>query len=125
MQTKWVMLIVLGIAATIVIGFVIFKNVHNDGGEAQVEHENYREIAEQLSKMKPEIDYVEHCLIAGAEDEKQAEEIAKAVGGTLESFEYGIATIHSDETVLDLMNRLSKEKGTLPNVGPNYMMSID
>lgn len=76
----------------------------------------------QLENMKPGIDYVENQLVALADDKKEAEEIAARVGGTLITFNQGVATIEITETVYDVLLRLTTEQNP-PEVYPSYIYS--
>ena len=76
----------------------------------------------QLENMKPGIDYVENQLVALADDKKEAEEIATRVGGTLITFNQGVATIEITDTVYDVLLRLTTEQNP-PEVYPSYIYS--
>lgn len=76
--------------------------------------------AEQIQNLKPDIDYVEYQLNTLADSKKEAKQIAEQVGGTLLSYEDGVAVIQVAETVYEVLQRLSEEENP-PMVYPSYL----
>jgi len=65
--------------------------------------------------------YIEYQVIAAAETEAEAIEIAQAIGGTVNSFSHGVAVFHIPITVAELMQKLEQENKLHLGVQPNFI----
>lgn len=65
----------------------------------------------------------ENQLIGLADTEEQAQEIAEQYGITLVSYDMGVATYHSEENPLEVINR-GKENG-YPELSLNHVQSVN
>ena len=64
-------------------------------------------------------DYVENQVVAVADSKREAKKIAKAIGGTLLSYDNQVAVIQIGITVEEMMQKL-EEDSSLPKVYTNY-----
>lgn len=70
--------------------------------------------------------YVEGEVIALAESEDEAEEIASLYGGYLKYYSYGVATIElTDKTTKEAVMEAADQSNDLPVVWPNYIEEIE
>ncbi len=81
-----------------------------------------------FEKMVEGVDYVANEVVAIAESEEEAQKIAKAYGGYLKSFKYGVAVIGLEECDYDVAKAYydgMDQELNLPEVEPNYIYYLD
>ena len=85
------------------------------------------EVLTVLQGMKEGGDYVEDTVICLAEDEEEAQTIAKAYNAELICYAQGVAEIRLPETlsVAEALSVAQDEKYDLPVVEPNYITRLD
>ncbi len=81
-----------------------------------------RSTAGKLSACQPGEDYVEHQAFFSADSREEAERVAREYGAQLSSFRDGIAVIHFDQTVVQLMNSAAENRNVTKEIRPDYIM---
>lgn len=85
-------------------------------------------ITDTVSSMEEGIDYVRDRVYCLVEDEDQAMLAAMAYGGTLDSYELGVAVIDLSDsglTVSDAVELGARADNNLPAVEPDYIVTLD
>lgn len=78
--------------------------------------------------LKEDIDYAENEIWFLSDTKEYAETVARAYGGTLESFELGVATVRLDPNILSVEEavRLGADPGSsFPVVSPNFKIYLE
>lgn len=86
------------------------------------------QMAEVVSSMKglnPGENYKSNELVAFAESETLAQEIAESYNGVLTEYEYGVAVITIETDVIDALKAAADMNVSLPAVYPNLVYSIN
>ena len=119
MKRKMLIIIIgiVGIVALVLVGWYVMF-VHFGRGPA---FPFLRAQAIDESSIEP-LELAENQLIALADSEEQAREIAEQYGITLVSYEMGVAVYHTEEDPLEVIAR-GQEKG-YPALSPNFVQSI-
>ena len=98
--------------------------IHNQLKALAIAHDEQ----DTLTNLTEGYDYAENEVIAYADSEAEAEEIAEAYGGQLTDFSFGVATISladSDMTVKEALESAIAEDSNLPMIEPNYITYLE
>lgn len=93
--------------------------------EMMKEKSELSEVVSALSLMEAGKDYVENEIIYAADSEEKAAEIAECYGGTLAEYEYGIATVNIEKSVVEAVDVAADMEVPIPAVYPNLVIKID
>ena len=83
------------------------------------------EVLSELPSMKSGEDYIENEIMYFTDSEEEAVETAECYGGSLVSFEYGVAVANIERTVEEAVGVAADMKVSIPAVYPNIILSID
>ena len=84
------------------------------------------DVAGKINNLKPGTDYSTDEVICFSDSRAHAEDIAKAYGGYLKDYGYGVATIGLDESGLSVEEAViigANSDANIPAVEPNYICS--
>ncbi|MCH5248807.1 MAG: S8 family serine peptidase [Lachnospiraceae bacterium] len=91
----------------------------------KAEKEDLDVVAQSVKAMKADKDYVENEIVYIADSEAEAKEIAECYGGTLLSYDDGLASASIEQKVYDAVRIASDTEISIPAVYPNVIYSIE